>query len=179
MRRSLGRPALSCLSRAAAFALITMPGCGGLTTASPGDGGADARMMTLPDATTLADSGMDTGRDAGTTLDASLAPACLAVSLCCPQIPQVQLPDCMSTVSMNSAQFCQFTLDDYAGEIPDAGCDGSPTGTPACETLAFCCFADPSMQHCHELVDAGNGPACTTEYLSLWNGMECVNGPGP
>ena len=159
---------------------LATQGCAGLTTGSSGDGGADARMLVIPDAPSRADSGADAGRDAGAVHDATLAPACLEVAKCCPQIPQVQLPNCMLAVNMNSSQYCEDSIEDYQGEIPDAGCDGSPTGTPGCETLASCCSsAVPNVQQCYELVDAGNESACVNEYLSLYNNLRCFSGPGP
>jgi hypothetical protein len=183
MKVSLRPPALvACSFRlftALAAIFLATPGCGGLTTSTPRDGGVDAWIAPRQDAPGRLDSTVDAGSDSGTPDDAALSPVCAEVAKCCPQVPQVQLPGCMFTVRMNSSGYCQSTFEEYEGEISDAACDGSPTGTPACETLAACCLQDPNTQHCYQLVDAGNGPACTNEYLSLWNNMDCFSGPAP
>ena len=183
MKTSLCQPSriISSLRPATALVAVVLatPTCGGLTNESSHEAGVDAWVAPRQDAHGRPDSTLESGSDAGGQHDAALLPACADVAKCCPQIPQVQLQDCVFTTHMDSSLYCQESVQFYQTEINDASCDGSPTGTPACETLAPCCSSVANMQACYDLVDSGNGPACATEYASLWNSLTCRNGPGP
>ena len=117
---------------------------------------------------------------------ASLSPSCAAVLTCCPAIPQVLLSKCTSAVAQNTESTCSTVLGEYlfsgyiseAEYTTDAGCGGNPAGMAACSTLSECCSAGYAPPECADVANAGNGPACATEYAALW-GEYCGNGPGP
>ena len=160
--------------------------CGGLTNRLSTDGGRDTGAGPARDGRAQSDSATDSGNSSGSGgsgVDAAqLTRPCQALLNCCPTIPQVLLRQCSTITAQNTESVCSNEIGGYLadGYISDAGCDGSPTGTPACESLALCCdggTTDP--EQCYELVDAGNGPACAGEYLQLWQSTACSNGPPP